>query len=292
MHKNFNWVSVVALALVLILSACGSNNETDSESAADKESEKETTWDKINEEGEIVVGTSGTLYPTSYHKEENNELTGYDIEVMREVAKKLDIEVTFEEIGIDGIFAALKSGRIDAAINDIGIKEERKKTYSFSDPYKYSYTTMIVREEDLSGIESIEDVKGKKAGGAANTGYSQLAEHYGAEVVTYGNATNDVYLRDVDNGRTDLIINDYYLQSLALEAMPQFDLTLHPDIKMNPSKQAIMMGKEDQELQKKINEAIAELHEDGTLTEISKKFFNGQDASKKPEGDFEEVNYE
>lgn len=280
------WLTVLTVAFALVLTACGSNDQAEGEKQAE---DTQTTWDQIQEEGKMVVGTSGTLVATSYYPEGSDELSGYDVEVMRAVGDKLGIDIEFQEIGVDGLFAAVKSGRIDAAINDIEVTEERKESYKFSEPYKHSFTTMVVRADDHSGIESLEDLEGKKAGGGATTVFSDIARHFGAEVVTYGNANNDVYLRDVDNGRTDVIINDYYLSKLGLNAFPQFDLVLHPDLRMHPTEQAILLGKEDGELQKKINEALAELREEGKLKQISEKFFLGEDASTKPEGEVKEL---
>ncbi|KGX90314.1 transporter substrate-binding domain-containing protein [Pontibacillus marinus] len=280
------WLSILTVVFALVLTACGSSEEAEGNGQTE---DKQTTWDEVKEEGEMVVGTSGTLVATSYYPKDSDKLSGYDVEVMRKVGEKLGVDIKFQEIGVDGLFAAVKSGRIDAAINDIEVTEERKKNYKFSEPYKYSFTTMVVRAEDHSGIETLEDLEGKKAGGGATTVFSDIARHFGAEVVTYGNANNDVYLRDVDNGRTDVIINDYYLSKLGLNAFPQFDLVLHPDLRMHPTEQAILLGKEDSELQKKINGALAELREDGTLTKISKKFFLGEDASTKPEGDIKKL---
>lgn len=273
---------VVSLAFVFILAACGSTEDND-------QAKETTTWDKVQEEGEIVVGTSGTLVATSYYPKDSDELSGYDVEVMRAIGEKLGVDVKFQEMGFDAIFAAMNSGRIDAGINDIEVTDKREEKYAFTTPYKYSYTTLVVREDGLSGIETLEDLEGKKAGGAATSVFSDIARHYDAEVITYDNATNDVYLRDVDNGRTDVIINDYYLSKLGINAFPQFDLVLHPEIKVHPTKQAILLEQEDSELQKKMNEALTELREDGTLTELSKKFFLGEDASKKPEGEITKI---
>lgn len=70
-----------------------------------------------------------------------------------------------------------------------------------------------------------------------------IARKYGAEEVIYDNATNEQYLKDVANGRTDVILNDYYLQKLALAAMPDLDLTIHPDFKYYPHQQGLIMKK-------------------------------------------------
>jgi len=135
----------------------------------------------------------------------------------------------------------------------------------------------------LSGIHSLADLKGKRAGGEASTNHSKVAEQLGAEVVTYSNATNDVYLRDVDNGRTDLIINDYYLQSLALQAFPDFNIMIHPDFKFDQIEQGAILSKDAPELKKQMDKALNEMQEDGTLSKLSEEFYGGADVSQKPD---------
>src|SRR5690625_8025185 len=107
---------------------------------------------------------------------------------MKEVAKRLDLDISFEIMGIDSMLPAIKSSRIDVAANDIEVTENRQEEFNFSEPYKYSYRTMAVRTEDTSGIERLEDSAGKKADGGVTTIYRQIADQCGAEVVTYGSA--------------------------------------------------------------------------------------------------------
>ncbi|WP_164217516.1 transporter substrate-binding domain-containing protein [Virgibacillus sp. YIM 98842] len=283
--KLFLFVTVLTLAL----SACGSEEENDNSS--DEGDVTDEKWEEIQEVGEIVVGTSGTLLAASFYdgeEESEDQLTGYDVEVMREVAKRLDLDISFEIMGIDSMLPAINSGRIDIAANDIEVTDKRQEEFNFSDPYKYSYSTMVVREEDNSGIESLEDLEGKKAGGGATTIYSQIAEHYGAEVITYGNAPNEAYLRDVNNGRTDVVVNDYYLSKFGVAGFPDFDIHLHPDLKFHPNEQAAIMAKGADELTKQVNSALAEMREDGTLTELAETFYE-EDASRELEGDFIEI---
>lgn len=262
------------MAFFLILAACSGKNEADS---------KDTGWEQIKDKGKIVVATSGTLYPTSYHDTDSgsDKLTGYEVEVVREAAKRLGLKVEFKEMGIDGMLTAVNSGQVDAAANDIDVTKDREKKFAFSTPYKYSYGTAIVRKDDLSGIKTLKDLKGKKAAGAATTVYMEVARKYGAKEVIYDNATNEQYLKDVANGRTDVILNDYYLQTLALAAFPDLNITIHPDIKYMPNKQALVMKKSNAALQKKMNEALKEMSKDGSLTKLSKQFFNKADVSKK-----------
>ncbi|MEC1922952.1 transporter substrate-binding domain-containing protein [Bacillus subtilis] len=270
------------MAFFLILAACSGKNEADS---------KDTGWEQIKDKGKIVVASSGTLYPTSYHDTDSgsDKLTGYEVEVVREAAKRLGLKVEFKEMGIDGMLTAVNSGQVDAAANDIDVTKDREEKFAFSTPYKYSYGTAIVRKDDLSGIKTLKDLKGKKAAGAATTVYMEVARKYGAKEVIYDNATNEQYLKDVANGRTDVILNDYYLQTLALAAFPDLNITIHPDIKYMPNKQALVMKKSNAALQKKMNEALKEMSKDGSLTKLSKQFFNKADVSKKIDADVQDV---
>jgi L-cystine transport system substrate-binding protein len=271
--------------VVFVISAC-SNGGNESNGASD---EKEATkWEEIQEEGKLVVATSGTLYPTSYYEEGSDKVTGYEVEVVREMAKRLDLDVEFKEMGFDGMLTSINSGKVDLAANDITSTEERKEKFTFSEPVKYSYGTAIVRKDDLSGIKSLDDLEGKIAAGASTTVYMEVAREHGAEEKIYDNATNEQYLRDVANGRTDIILNDYYLQTLALAAFPDLNITIHPDIEYYPNNQHIVMKKDSGELETKVNETIKEMKEDGTLKELSEKFFNGADVSVKPDLDIEE----
>ena len=285
MTKGFNLrqlaLFIFTLTAAFVLVACGNDGGKDKE-----EKVSQSGWEKIVEKGKLVVATSGTLYPASFHSKDE-ELTGFEVEIMKEVAKRLELDLEFSEMGLDGMLTSLNSGQVDLAVNDIGITDERQEKFTFSTPYKYSFGTAIVRKSDHSGIESLEDLKGKKAAGAATSTYMQVGRDHGAEEVIYDNVTNDVYLRDVDIERTDVILNDYYLQLLALEAFPEFEIMIHPNIKYAPSEQAIIMKKDNVELLEKVNTVLDELREEGIITELSKQFFGGEDVSVKQDYDFD-----
>lgn len=283
---NFNkkvLLSGLSVFSALTLAACGNTN-TDTDSAETVGSNTtdtdvtETAWDRIEEAGVLKVATSGTLFPSSYHGDDN-ELTGYEVEVVKEVADRLGLEVEFMEMGVDGILTAVQSGQVDAAANGFDITEARLEDYNFSEPFKYSFGGLVVREEDNSGIETIEDWEGKKAAGGATTVYMALARQLGAEPVTYDNATNDVFFRDVASGRTDFIPNDFYVSNTAVQFYADLGVKMS-DLYYNPSEQAIVLSKDDTSVKEKIDPILAELAEEGVLTELSKEFFGGEDVSK------------
>lgn len=241
-------------------------------SACSKPTEEDTSLSKVEEAKTLVVATSGTLYPSSYYNYEN-ELVGYDVDVAKEVAKRLGVEITFKEYNVDGQVSSLTRGEADFAANDFGLTDERAEKFSLSTPIKYSFDSMIVRKSDDSGIASLEDLDGKKAAGEPNTSYMRLAESYGAELVTYDNATNDQYLTDVANGRTDVILNDYYLQKMAVAALPDIPVKILEDVYFNPNETGFLFVKDHQALQEKVDAVLAEMKEDGRLKELAETYF-------------------
>lgn len=241
-------------------------------SACSKPTEEDTSLSKVEEAKTLVVATSGTLYPSSYYNDEN-ELVGYDVDVAKEVAKRLGVEITFKEYNVDGQVSSLTRGEADFAANDFGLTDERAEKFSLSTPIKYSFDSMIVRKSDDSGITSLEDLDGKKAAGEPNTSYMRLAESYGAELVTYDNATNDQYLTDVANGRTDVILNDYYLQKMAVAALPDIPVKILEDVYFNPNETGFLFVKDHQALQEKVDAVLAEMKEDGRLKELAETYF-------------------
>lgn len=288
MKKKLISAIILLACAMLIISACGTKATTDEEQKKVTEQLVSRDWEIIKEDGVLNVATSGTYFPNSYHDEELNELTGFEVEILREVANRLGLEVEFTEMGVDGMLTSLNSEQIDIAALGIDRDGENADKYNFTIPYKYSFGSMVVREEDNSEIEKLEDLKGKKAAGAATTSYMKVAEKFGAELVIYDNATNDQYLWDVANGRTDVILNDYYGQLMATEALPEIPVKVH-DVFYNPSETnyAIKLGND--ELTKQINAQLEAMHDDGTLSEISKQFYNGEDVTVQKDYEFQEI---
>ncbi|MFS0942260.1 extracellular solute-binding protein [Enterococcus sp. DIV0182] len=273
--------SVFAIILVsglFALAACGQGSSKTSE---------DNSLKQVEDKKEMVVATSGTLFPASYYNDDN-QLVGYDVDVAKEVAKRLGVDISFKEYNVDGQITAVSKQAVDFAANDFGITKEREKKFSLSDPIKYSFDSMIVRQKDDSGIASLEDLKGKKAAGEPNTSYMKLAEKYGAELVTYDNATNDQYLTDVANGRTDVILNDYYLQKMSVAALPDIPVKILENVYFNANSSGFLFKKGHDALEEKVNETLKQMKEDGTLKTISEGYFQ-TDVSVKPKEEIAET---
>lgn len=285
MNKKRKVITNIILGSALFLTACGTDSQEDTSS-------ENTAWDDIQEAGVLRAATSGTYYPNSYHDEETNELTGFEVEILREIGERLDLEVEFTEMGVDGMLTSLNSDQLDIAALSISHAGENADKFNYSIPYKYTYMSMIVREEDNSGIETMEDLDGKKAAGAATTSYMKIAEQYGAELVIYDNATNDQYLWDVANGRTDVIINDYYGQTMALEAFPEIPVKIQEDLFFNPSYTNFSMKLGNDQLTEAVDGALEDMHADGTLSELSEEYYYGEDVTKEKDMDIMTIEIE
>lgn len=274
--------SLLTLAGTLGLAACSSQANTTKPT-------EQTAWDKVKAAGTLKVATPATLYPTSYYDKDdkgNKVLTGYEIDMLNEVAKRLNIKVEFVELGIAESFAAVDSGQVDVAVNNFEPTKERLEKYNMSTPYKHSVGGMIVREDGSSGIEKadLSDWSGKKAGGGPGTTFMKIATKQGAEPIVYDNVTNDVYLRDVSTGRTDFIPNDYFTQVIAVklitESFPDIKVKVSETVRYNPNKAGVVMKKGETSLKDKLDETIEAMKKDGSLKTISEKHYMGQDLTK------------
>ena len=205
--KKFSILLLLLCSFSIILAACGTNKANPETADQNNATEKEGAEDllaKIKEEGKIVIGTEGTYPPFTFH-DESGKLTGFDVEIAQEVAKRLGVEAEFLETQWDAMFAGLDSKRFDMVANQVGIKPERQEKYDFSVPYITSKAVLITHE-DNDTIKSFEDIKGLKSAQTMTSNYGDLARSYGAEVVGVEGFVQSVEL--INSKRADVTIND------------------------------------------------------------------------------------
>ena len=233
----------------------------------------------IQQRGKIIIGLEGDWAPWSFVGEDD-ELTGYDVEVAKAIAEKLGVEAEIIPAEWDGLFAGMDAGRYDIVVNGVEMTEEREEKYDFTDPYAYIRTALIVRG-DNDTIHTFEDLDGKKTANSIASTYMNLAESYGA--TCYGVETLDETLTMVLQGQADATLN-------AIVSFTDY-MAQHPDSNLKvvatteeASNVAIPMRKSTEQedtstLMDAINQAIAELREEGILSELSIRFF-GEDISE------------
>ncbi|MFD1050058.1 transporter substrate-binding domain-containing protein, partial [Kibdelosporangium lantanae] len=121
----------------------------------------------------VRVGTEGTYPPFSFHEPGKQDLSGYDIEVIKAVAAKSGWRLEFVETQWDAIFPALDAGRIDVIANQVSVNDERKAKYGLSTPYTYSHGVIVRRKGD-DRIKTLADLKGKTAAESATTNWAKV----------------------------------------------------------------------------------------------------------------------
>ena len=251
-----------ALTTALLLTACGGGSDDAGGEGAGGSG------------GVLRVATEGTYSPFSFHADGTNELTGYDVEVIEAVAEELGREVEFSETQFDAIFAGLESDRYDVIANQITINPEREERYLFSAPYTVSTGVVVTRADD-TGVDALEDVKGKRSAQSTTSSFAELAREAGAQVEAVEGFSQAVTL--LKQERVDVTIND------SLAVLEYQKSTGDEDIKIaaevdQPSEQAFVFRKDSADLQAEVDEALATLREDGTLARISQEYF-GEDVS-------------
>lgn len=228
------------------------------------------------EDGRVVrVGTEGTYPPFTFEDPDTGDLTGYDVDVMKAVAKQAGWRVQFATSQFDAIFGSLDSGRIDAVANQITVNPEREARYRFSEPYTYS-RGVIVTAADEDDITTLADLKGKTTAQSETSNWSQVAKDAGAKVVNVDQFSQAATL--LAQGRVDAVVNDNIAVLDYLKTSGSDDVKIAGYAGNEVSEQALTFRKDSPQLQREADAALEALREDGTLTRISEKYF-GTDVS-------------
>lgn len=256
----------VAAGAALGLAGCGGDGSATGSAAASGDGD---LLAQIAERGSMTFATEGTWSPWTFHNEAG-DLTGYDIEVARAIAERLGVEAEFAEGEWDGLLAGLDSGRYDTMANGVSVTEEREEKYDFTEPYAYNRIVVITTGD--SDIASMDDLSGKTTANTLGSSYAILAENHGATNTGVDDFNQTVQL--LESGRIDATLNDEVVFYDYMERHPEADLKIAAE-NDEPTHVAFPLRREaaTENLLAAMNEAIAALREDGTLSELSQEFF-------------------
>ncbi|MBO8155911.1 MAG: transporter substrate-binding domain-containing protein [Bacillaceae bacterium] len=250
------------LFLLAALTACGGKAETESGMT-------------LVEEGKFTFAASGEFKPFSWTLDDGT-MTGFDIEVGEAVAKELGLEPAQKKHKFSAIVEGVKSGRFDAAVASHTITPERQEHVDFSTPYYYSGAQIFTQPG--SDLETLEDLEGKVIGVSKGSTYMEYAQEVTDSDHIKIFDSDVVALQALDSGKMDAVITDFLTGKEAIAN----GLNIEAKAMLDRSEQAIAVAKDNPELLEKVNEALETLREDGTLKELSEKYF-GYDITTKPE---------
>lgn len=251
----------VTAAATLALSACGGG----SDDAAPAEEEGGLN---LVSEGSLTVCSDIPYPPFEY--EENGEYTGFDMDLMREIATGMDLELVVQDVGFDGLQsgAVLAAGQCDVGASAVTITEERQANLAFSDPYYDSLQSILVPTD--SDIASIEDLAGKQVGvQQGTTGATYAAENAPeAELVQYPSDA-EMYAA-IQAGNVDALLQDLPVNLTHTE---DGAFTIAEELPTEEQYGFIMAKEGSEELVAAVNEQLSELRDNGTYEEIYNTYF-------------------
>lgn len=215
----------------------------------------------------LYVGTNAEFVPFEYI--ENGEIVGFDIELIKEVGKKIDRNIVIKNIAFDGLLPALQTNKIDAIIAGMTITKEREKFVDFSNNYFVANQVIIVSEKDKS-TKSLGSLKDKKVGVVLGyTGDLIISKDKEIKKIQYNSAPTAIMA--LNSGKIDAVILDSAPAENYIENNKGLKIVTM-DIK--DEKYAIAIKKGQKELVENINKALNELKNDGTYNKLINKYFN------------------
>ena len=263
MKKIVKYSSLAALGLVAagVLAACSGGAKK--EEAASKK--------------EIIVATNASPKPFNY--EENGELTGYEIELVRAIFKDSEkYDVKFEKTEWAGVFAGLDADRYQMAVNNISYTKERAEKYFYAAPTAKNPNVLVVKKDD-SSIKSLDDIGGKSTEVVQGTTSAKQLEDYNKQhsdnptVLNYTRADFQQIMGRLSDGQFDYKIFDKIgvetvIKNQGLDNLKVIELPSDQQPYVYP-----LLAKGQDELKTFVDKRIKELYKDGTLEKLSKQFF-------------------
>ncbi len=234
------------------------------------------------EESKIVIGLDDEYAPMGF-KNEQNEIVGFDVDLAKEAAKRLNSKVEFKAIDWNSKEAELKSGRIDIIWNGLDITPERQENMLFSDPYMDNRQIIFVKKGNDQGIMAEADLAGKSVGtqaGSTAEAYIDKTDGFKdsfREFKTYGDYVSA--FMDLENGRIDALVCDEIVGRYAMSKQgDKFDAL---NVTVGPvSEFGFAFRKDNTELRDKVQKVFDEMVADGSAAKISEQWF-GADLLKK-----------
>ena len=282
--------AALSLALVLSLAACGGGTtnspapesespaaSTDSPAASTETAapEDDGSLQRVLDAGVLTVGNEGNWIPYVYNEDGTGDLTGFEVEVAREIGARLGVDVEFQTAdGWDPVLAGLDASRYDVVICGVNPNPERQEKYACSIAYAENPYCLVVNG-DNTDITSFEDLDGKLCINSPSSAAGQIAQRYGA---TTADGDLTAAMEQLNTGRADGHVNNVAAVEEYMESRPEVNVkiaAIYEPAEENryEIESSVMCRKEDQSLCDGISEVLQEMIDDGFLYDLTVEYF-------------------
>jgi len=260
--KKLSKMGVISmiLGIIVLFTACA--NSTASNNAGEALSKV----DEIKKAGKIVVGTNAYYPPYEFHKEINgkDEIVGFDIDIAKEIAKNLGVELEIKDMDFDGLLLALNADKIDFVIAGMTPTAERAKSVDFSKVYYKAVHGVVINVDNKDVFKTVDDLAGKKIGAQKATVQEEVAQVEIADVQLKSLAKIPDLILEVKNNKIDgLVIEKPVAKAYTDKNQDLMLMDLTFEDAEGGSAVAIKKGNTD--LLDEINKTLDTLMKDGTV---------------------------
>jgi polar amino acid transport system substrate-binding protein len=293
-------LKVFALLILLLLAACGRKEEptlvptveiaptdtampeelpppaaTDTTMPEQPPPVPDEVWARVEQAGKLVVGTSADYPPFEYY-DDNFELDGFDIALIREMGDRLDLEVEISDMAFDGLGDALQLGQIDIAIAALSITDERREMVDFSNVYFVTEDAILATDEVQQVLVDPSDLAGSRVGVQTASVHEEWAQETlvdegvidEADLILY--AQIDRSVDDLEEGLVDYVIADLPSAEVAVQG-GGFAIVGQG---LNRQRFGIALPKGAVVLQAQLNRALGELQAEGFIEELAEEYLD------------------
>jgi polar amino acid transport system substrate-binding protein len=296
MRTRATLLPVLAL-LALPLAACGGDDDGRGVAAPSDEGPCESPEEgsllaEVCESGKLVVSTDPKYPPQSFFNRDTGEYEGFDIDVATEIASRLGVEVAWETPAWTVLTAGRWNDRWQMSVGSVTITNDRQKVLNFTQPYYYTPAVVVVHEDNTSVSDLSTDLDGKEIGVCASCSYEQFLDKTLAikgftfdfiidDAKVSGYATDTDALQDLalgDGARLDAVMTSLTTAQSYVDAGEPVKIVGDP-VFYEPLGVAIDKNAEADpaSFTQTVDEIVGDMHEDGTLTRMSKDWYDGLD---------------
>lgn len=274
MKKRLALMMALTVTAASLLAGCGGSSDGSSDAGSDSQDTSTAEFTEKAEGDTFTVGFDQDFPPMGFVGEDG-EYTGFDLELAQAVCDKMGWEFVPEPIAWDAKDAMLESGAIDCIWNGFTING-REDEYTWSDPYLDNSQVFVVRAD--SGIESAEDLAGKTVDVQTDSSAQAALEDNQELSSTFGNlqviADYNTGFMELESGVVDAVAMDIVVASYQIESRDA-DFVILDDV-ISTEEYGVGFAKGNEAVRDQVQTALEELAADGTMAEISTKWF-GED---------------